>query len=40
MLTTRNGTDGAVMPKSENFQVGLAVAVAVSSFPLRCATTS
>src|SRR6267143_4473206 len=39
-LTTRNGTDGAVMPKSPNFQLGFAVAVAVRSLPSRLATTS
>ena len=39
-LTTRNGTDGADIPKSANFQVGAAVVVAVSSFPLRLADTS
>src|SRR2546425_5491640 len=39
-LTTRNGTDGAVMPKSPNFQLGFAVTVAVRSLPSRLATTS
>src|SRR5213594_4042312 len=39
-LSTRNGTDGAVIPKSPNFQLGFAVAVAVRSLPSRLATTS
>ena len=36
----RNGTDGAVIPKSPNFQLGSAVAVAVRSLPSRLAVTS
>ena len=40
MLTTRNGTEGARIPKSANFDVGFAVAVAVSVAPSRFAVTS
>src|SRR6266568_5837768 len=39
-LSTRNGTDGAVIPKSPNFQLGFAVAVAPRSLPSRFAVTS
>src|SRR5205823_10587114 len=39
-LTTRKGTDGARSPKSSNFQVGFAVAVAVRVAPSRLAVTS
>ena len=39
-LTTRSGTDGAVIPKSPNFQLGFAVAVAVRAPPSRFAVTS
>src|SRR6185503_13186546 len=40
MLTTRKEEVGGVMPKSPNFTDGLSVAVALSSLPVRVATTS